>query len=176
MYAIVKKYSIYHGPCEVGDVVEVKEPNEHMVRIEASKWPEVNISTSGSNPALVCATDLPFPRRKPHTEAERFVVLYRSPRGSIQEFWSVTVKKDRATLSVLNANQAKKLFDKLPQQLTFRNYLFDPVAYLRQQEQLQQANADFRQSEKERLGDVKPTSKRGLSPGQSNDPHVLLNR
>lgn len=170
MYAVIKKYCIYHGPCEVGDVVETEKCSEYMVKIEGK--PKCNVETRGPEPAYICAHNLPFPKRKTGTSCDDFIVLYRSFYKLPVAFWSITVSGGKtATLKVLNANAAATLFDKLPQKVVGRDFLFDPTAFQRQQKQDQQANADFKEAEKERLGDVSPP-KRG--PSGSLDPHELL--
>ncbi|MBN2323137.1 MAG: hypothetical protein JXQ30_05325, partial [Spirochaetes bacterium] len=77
MLAIVKEYSIFHGPCEVGDVVQVEKPSEYMIKLDG-KLPKSFVETRGIEPAQVCAYDLPFQKRKIGAAADTFIMLYRS--------------------------------------------------------------------------------------------------
>jgi len=152
MFSIVKKYCISEGPCNIGDVLEVK-PNEHMVKVTAEKKPETNLLTRGVDPARVAAHDLPFDRRMngKYAFADDFQMLYASCQGCPLEFWTIAVTKgEKAVLKLLSADEAEKLFNELPQKLYSHTFLFDPGRYERQLEADRTANAEMKEQEKER--------------------------
>ena len=185
MKALCKQNCFNGGIAEVGDIIKVENLNEYLVKIEG-KLPKCSIETRGPEPALVCAHNLPFPKCKHETAADDFEMLYRSHEKSPVEFWSITVTEGtKAVLKVLSLEAAAKLFDKLPQKLTDRNYLFSFDVFKRQQEQLQKSNSDFKQSERERIeaaemaaegprGRMMAKGKKVSSSGNSTDPHELL--
>ena len=171
MKALCKQNCFNGGIAEVGDVLEVVDLNEYLVKIEG-KLPKCSIETRGPEPALVYTHNLPFPKCKHETAADDFEMLYRSHEKSPVEFWSITVTEGtKAVLKVLSLDVAQKLYDELPSKLSDRNYLFSPEAYKLSAEYLNQANASLKKAERERLGDVKP-SRQG--PSESQDPHELL--
>ncbi|MBN2325378.1 MAG: hypothetical protein JXQ30_16740, partial [Spirochaetes bacterium] len=134
MYTVVKQYCIFHGSCEVGDVVQVEKPSEYMVKLDG-RLPKCGIETRGIEPAQVCAYDLPFQKRKIGAAADTFIMLYRSCPKCAVEFWSISVSKGmKATIKILDTKAAAKLFDELPVKALSRTFLFSPAAYRREVE------------------------------------------
>ena len=171
MFSIVKRYCISEGPCNIGDVLEVK-PNEHMVKVTAEKKPKTNLLTRGTNSARVAAHNLPFDRRMINAAADDFTFLYVSCEKCPQEFWSITVMKgEKATLKLLTTDQAAKVFTGLPQKLYPSNFLFRPEMYERQVKAVRDANTTLKEAEKERLEQAEwealgPLGRFGKSPPQ----------
>ena len=149
MFAVIKKYCIYLGPCFVGDIVEVKKPNEYMAKFEFDKKPRTNILTRGTEPARVAAHNLPFNQRVPESSADSFKILYVSCERCLREFFSVTYDGKKAVISALNISEARKLFNELPTKLFSENYLFNPEAHRSDIAHINRDNADVKQREKE---------------------------
>ena len=154
MYAIAKHNCFNSGIAEVGDCVEANKPSQYVIKLTGS-LPKCNIETRGIDHSLVCAHSLPFPKQKPETSCDDFIMLYRGSDNLNPAFWSVEVSKgEKAVLKTLSIEAAAKLYDELPQRLSDKNYLFAPGVFKRQQEQLQKSNSDFKESEKQRIKDA----------------------
>jgi len=131
MYSVIKQYCISDGPCNIGDVLEIK-PSSTMVKITVEKKPKSNLLTRGENAAKVIAHNLPFDRRMngDRAFADNFKMLYAGGKVSPFEFWSIEVSEgNKATLKKLTTEKAEKVFDELPQKLGDPTYFFDPEAF-----------------------------------------------
>lgn len=171
MYAVIKMPCISNGPARFLEIIKTDEASWCKVPITAEKWPG-NIETRGPNPALLCAHNLPFDRRSVDWRIKPtggFSALYMN---SGRELFSIVYNGKRALLKILDIDKAKNLYQELPQKLLPENYVFDPAAHQAEAKNINQANSDAKEREKERaeeLEEYKQNSalyvKRGSSLG-----------
>ncbi len=152
MYFIAQKYCFFSGILQVSDVCKAeKKPNEYVIEINGT-LPKSEIQTRGISPAIICAHNLPFEKRKVGAAFNDFTVLYTNPDKSfVSEFWTITVIKGKAMLKIISIKDAERLYDQLPKKIQNRNFLFSPEAYKRDVKSTADANRNLKEAEKERI-------------------------
>ncbi len=168
MYAVILRFSISQGPCNILDIVDVGKVNEHQCKISIKSGCEGRILTRGQDSAEICAHNVGhnlFDFNCRDILVEDFVALYRT---RLLEYFTISLTKNKAVLAKINMETARKVYTDLPTRLFSEEYIFNPDNI--RDTQVIQANSgmkeDLAKSEADRIENLKGPHDRFLDDSE----------